>query len=98
MTRKALDIDTAYYGDDNPIVATDLNNLGVLLMKMGRYNDSEPNLRKALAIRDRSLPIHHPEIEISLESLRDLAELRDDFREFKMMQDRLDEILASREE
>ena len=53
--RRALAIDEKALGPDHPGVATDLNNLGLLLMAEGDYAAAEPLLRRALAIKERAL-------------------------------------------
>ena len=48
--RRALAIDEKAYGPDHPTVGTALNNLAQLLQDTNRLAESEPLMRRALAI------------------------------------------------
>jgi len=61
----ALDIRTRAFGEQHPVTATSLHNLGMLLDKAGEPAQAEPLLLRALAIRER-LPPDHPELGHSL--------------------------------
>ena len=54
--RRALAIDEESYGPDHPEVATDLNNLAVLLKDTNRLAEAESLSRRALAIDERTCP------------------------------------------
>jgi tetratricopeptide (TPR) repeat protein len=54
LMREILALDRREFGDADPNVAFDLNNLGNLLLRTGRYNESEPLLREAAAIFKRT--------------------------------------------
>ena len=58
----ALAIRTCATGPEHAEVANSLNNLAVLLYKEGRYAESEPYLRRALAVRVKLFGPRHPEI------------------------------------
>ena len=50
-------------------MAMSLNNLGLVYMRLGRYAEAEPTLKRALAIREKVLPKDHPDIGQSLGNL-----------------------------
>lgn len=56
----------------DPIRAVYLNNLGQLYRLQGRYNEAEPPLVEALAIRREVFPPDHDETAISLGNLAEL--------------------------
>lgn len=60
LMRRALAIDEATYGADDPDVATDLNYLAQLLQATNRYAEAEPLMRRALAICVGTLGVEHP--------------------------------------
>ncbi|SFM14656.1 CHAT domain-containing protein [Variovorax sp. OV329] len=64
----ALDIRIRAYGEQHPVTATSLHNLGMVLEKGGEPAQAEPLLLRALAIRER-LPADHPELGQSLVDL-----------------------------
>jgi serine/threonine protein kinase len=56
--------------DDQPLVeAAVRNTIGVTLGALARYEEAEPNLRKALDLRRKALPADHSDIAISLNNL-----------------------------
>jgi len=55
-------------GPDHPQVATSLNNLAALYNVQGRYFESEPLFKRALAIRAKVLGPDHPQVATSLEN------------------------------
>jgi tetratricopeptide (TPR) repeat protein len=57
------------YGDEHPEVATDLNNLAVLLEAQGKYNEAEPVYRQSLVIMRMVLGEEHPDVTTSLNNL-----------------------------
>ena len=77
LYRRALAIDEASYGPDHPEVATDLNNLAVLLQATNRLGEAEPLYRRALAIRKKSLGMDHPRTVTVRENLAALEAGRD---------------------
>ena len=54
LLRRALAIDEASYGAENPDVAIRLNNLAQLLQDTNRVGEAEPLMRRALAIDEAS--------------------------------------------
>ncbi len=58
--RRSLAIDEKSFGKDHPIVARDLNNLGILLQSRGRLAEAESLMRRSLAIFETSLGVEHP--------------------------------------
>jgi hypothetical protein len=60
LYRRALAIDENSYGPDHPAVATDLNNLALLLRATNQMSEAEPLLRRALAIFGNSYGPEHP--------------------------------------
>jgi hypothetical protein len=70
--RRALAIDEASFGKDHPRVATDLNNLALLLQDTNRLSDAEPLMRRALTIFTDSLGEEHPNTKIVAENYSNL--------------------------
>jgi tetratricopeptide (TPR) repeat protein len=50
-------------------VATDLNNLALLLKDTNRHSEAEPLFRRALAIDEQSLSPDHPPVATDLNNL-----------------------------
>ena len=75
--RRALKIDEKSFGPDHPEVATDLNNLALLLKATNRPAEAEPPMRRALEILENSLGADHPKTGIVRRNLRLLEEERD---------------------
>jgi tetratricopeptide (TPR) repeat protein len=69
------------HGEDHPAYATDLNVLGVLLMKQDRYEQAESILRRSLAIRERVFGDAHPLVATALNNLGTLLEKQNKFEE-----------------
>jgi CHAT domain-containing protein/lipopolysaccharide biosynthesis regulator YciM len=59
-------------GGDHPDVATSLNNLAVLYLKLGRYGDAEPLYQRSLVISEKAKGRDHPDVAISLNNLAEL--------------------------
>ena len=62
------------YGPDHPDVATDLNNLAVLLQATNRLAEAEPLFRRALAIDEASYGPDHPDVATDLNNLAALLQ------------------------
>jgi hypothetical protein len=60
LMRRALAIDEAGYGKDHPKVATDLNNLAMLLQATNRLAEAEPLMALGFAVFWKSLGFDHP--------------------------------------
>ena len=57
------------YGPEHPDVATDLNNLALLLQDTNRLAEAEPLYRRALAIDETSYGTEHPKVATDLNGL-----------------------------
>ena len=69
LLRRALAIDEKSFGPDHPNVATDLNNLALLLQATNRLAEAEPLMRRALAIDEKSFGPDHPNVATGLNNL-----------------------------
>ena len=68
--RRALTIDEAFYGNDQPGgVTTRLNNLAQLLQATNRLDEAEPLMRRALAMSEAIYDISSPNIAGYLQNL-----------------------------
>ena len=56
------------FGEQDPRLATSLNNLAALYYAQGRYAQAEPLYRRALAIREKVLGPDHPSMAQGLEN------------------------------
>jgi tetratricopeptide (TPR) repeat protein len=72
LLRKALAIDEAIYGADDPEVAVDLANLGELLKGHGQKAAARTALDRALAIYEKRFGAQSPQARDVRESLRNL--------------------------
>jgi len=70
--RRVRDDDAASYGPDHARVATDLNNLGILLQTTNRLAEAEPLMRRALSIAEASFGLEHPNVANCLGNLAEL--------------------------
>nr|MDO8115022.1 DUF4062 domain-containing protein [Candidatus Sigynarchaeota archaeon] len=71
--REGLAADEEVFGPDDPHVATTLTDLASLLHDRGDLSGAEPLLRRALAIREKSLGLNHADtkaIKQQLDNLR----------------------------
>ena len=66
---RSLSIDEKVYGEDDPAIATHLNNLAVLYRNQGRYTEAEPIYLRSLSIREKQLGADHPDVARSLNNL-----------------------------
>jgi tetratricopeptide (TPR) repeat protein len=74
LYRRALGIWEQSLGQNHPNVATDLNNLAMLLKNTNHLAEAEPLFRRALAIDEQSFGPNHPEVAINLSNLALLLE------------------------
>jgi hypothetical protein len=74
LMHRALAIDEAAYGPDDPEVATDLDRLTVLLYKMRGQAEAEPLIRRSLAVREAASGPKHPDVATSLSYLAEILE------------------------
>jgi len=71
---KGMEMNKRLFGEDHPAVATDLNVLGVLLIKQEQYSQALPVLQKSLKIRERVYGGDHPNVSTALNNLATLYE------------------------
>ena len=83
---RALRIDEAAFGPDHPEVATDVNNLGGVLIDLGELAEARECFERALRIGEATLGPDHPKVAIRvnnlglvLNALGDMAEARECF-------------------
>jgi tetratricopeptide (TPR) repeat protein len=69
LLRRTLAIDEQSYGPDHPDVATDLNNLAMLLRVTNRQGEAEPLYRRVVQIFEVSLGSDHPHVATALNNL-----------------------------
>ena len=69
MRRRALGIQERTLGRDNPVTATTINNLGVMLSLRGDYAQAEEMHRAALGTMQKVLGEQHPETAGTLSAL-----------------------------
>ena len=66
---RALEIDKAAFGEQDPTVAIHLNNLAILLQDTNRIEEAEPLMRRALEINVAAFGEQHPTVAIRLNNL-----------------------------
>lgn len=69
---RALEIDEKVYGPDHTEVATDVNNLGVVLQDLGDIEGARNNLERSLEIFQHFLGEDHPKTKLVRENLESL--------------------------
>ena len=69
LFRQCLKIDMKHLCENDPVVATHLNNLSQLLQATNRSAEAEPLIRRALAIDEASFGPDHPLVAIRLSNL-----------------------------
>ena len=69
--RTALD-EARKLPEDNPRLATSLNNLAALYDTVGRYTDAEPLYRQALDLMEKTLGPRDPNVATALNNLAEL--------------------------
>ncbi|WP_108646466.1 toll/interleukin-1 receptor domain-containing protein [Polynucleobacter rarus] len=69
IRQQHLKLTEIQFGTDAADTAKSLNDLGNLLETLGRYDEAEPLLRRALAIREKVLGPEHPDTAKSLDNL-----------------------------
>ncbi len=60
------------FGQQDPRLATSLNNLAVLFKAQRKYAEAKPLYKRALAIRQKALGPEHPHVATSLNNLAEL--------------------------
>ena len=83
LYKRALAIDEASYGRDNPNVANDLWNLAELLLATNRLVEAERLYRRALVIDEANHGPDHADTLARKRALRVLAEANNSTREQK---------------
>ncbi len=81
LFRQALEIRRRLHGEEHPLVARSLNDLGAALYARGKLEAAEEALRQALALRRRLLGADHPHLAITLSTLGVLRLAQDDTEE-----------------
>jgi CHAT domain-containing protein/Tfp pilus assembly protein PilF len=76
LAEEALAVRQVQLGDNDPAVATSLNNLALLYRAQGRYGKAEPLYQQALAIDRGQFGDSHPDVAISLNNLAGLYQLQ----------------------
>ncbi|CAN5885020.1 hypothetical protein BH11MYX2_BH11MYX2_09050 [soil metagenome] len=74
----AHELDVKMFGDQHPIVATDLNNIAELDRMTGKYAEADAGYRAALAIQEKTLGPDHTETIRTVGNLGLLARDRGD--------------------
>jgi tetratricopeptide (TPR) repeat protein len=69
------------FGEDNPKLATTMNNLATLLQDKGNYREAEFLFRRALGLRRKQLGDEHHEVGTSLHHLSALLYLEGQYAE-----------------
>jgi tetratricopeptide (TPR) repeat protein len=72
LLRRALKIDEQSFGQDDPKVSSDLNNLAQLLQATNRLQEAEPLMRRALKIEEQSFGQDDRKVAIRLNNLAGL--------------------------
>jgi tetratricopeptide (TPR) repeat protein len=70
-----LELQTALTGEDHPLVATAINNIGHAYLEEGKLDEAQRELRRGLEIRERVVGPTHPHVAISLANLSKAARL-----------------------
>ncbi|MHC5212722.1 MAG: serine/threonine-protein kinase, partial [Planctomycetota bacterium] len=81
MTAAIEELDRGSLADQPLVEAGVRDTIGNTLQSLARYDEAEPNLRKALEIRRAALPAGHPSIAQSLNSLALLLNARNNLAE-----------------
>jgi tetratricopeptide (TPR) repeat protein len=79
LAERALTITEAAHGPDHPDVATDLNNLALILQDLGQPGEARTLAERALTITEAAYGPDHPDVAIRLTNLatilQDLGQL-----------------------
>ena len=74
LMRRVLTVNEERFGRSHPEVATDLNNLALLLQATNRLAEAEPLMRRALDIDEEAFGPDHPNVAIRLNNLASLLQ------------------------
>jgi serine/threonine-protein kinase len=69
LNKQALEIYRKFYGEEHPVVAGVLNNLGAIETNRGNYSASEAYYRRALTITESWYGVNHPETAANLTAI-----------------------------
>ena len=69
------------FGQEDPRLATSLNNLAALYQAQSKYAKAEPLYLRALAIKEKALGAEHPDLVRSLNNLAALYRAQDKYKE-----------------
>jgi Tfp pilus assembly protein PilF len=72
LAQRVLVAREGQFGPDHPLVATALNELGVLYRYQGRYAEAQPLFQRSLAIQEKVLGRDHPNVATALNNLAGL--------------------------
>jgi tetratricopeptide (TPR) repeat protein/tRNA A-37 threonylcarbamoyl transferase component Bud32 len=95
MARTALEIRRATTDTDTMDTASSVNNLGVLILLQGRYDEALPVLQEAVEISRRVGGDQHPELARALENLGNVYYRQ---QQFDRTLELLDEVMMMRRE
>ncbi len=76
------------FGPQNPRLATSLNNLAVLYLTQGRYAETVPLFKRALAIDEKTFGPEHPEVATDLNNLAELYRAQGKYAEAEPLHER----------
>ncbi|MGH9836799.1 MAG: tetratricopeptide repeat protein, partial [Blastocatellia bacterium] len=71
---RALRIDEAAFGSDHPSVASDVNNLGLVLKALGKLDEARQCCERALRIYTAFLGDDHPNTMTTRDNLKSLGQ------------------------
>jgi len=81
LASRALDLRESVLGPEHPLVATALNNLGVIHYLKGNLDTAESLDRRALAIREKAFGSNHPLVASMLNNIAEIYRLRANYAE-----------------
>lgn len=77
---RALQIDEAVFGSDDPNVARDVNNLGLVLEDLGDYASAGTAYLRALRIYENALGPEHPNVAIAVNNIGCVLQVLGDYK------------------
>ncbi len=81
LAKRALGIVQQVLGEEDPHVATSLNNLALLYQSQGRYQEAETLYQQSLQLFKRLLGEEHPQVATSLNNLGGIYESQGRYQE-----------------
>ena len=85
VQRSWLEITKDLLGDKHPLLATNLDNLAIILQSQGKYVEAESLFRETLAMRQDILGNQHPDVATNMNSLGSILELQGNYPEAEKM-------------